>query len=82
MGDKHQGAVESCTGARLWAWASPGIAPDMPPALSPHSVTRSGSPPNAAMLSLTQAMASCWSSRPKLPAASLEVTSHPKASSL
>ncbi len=37
------------------------------PELSPNSVTRLGSPPNAAILSLTHCMATNWSFRPKLP---------------
>lgn len=40
------------------------------PADSPHTVTRSGSPPNAAMLSRTQVRAAIWSSSPRLAGAS------------
>ena len=44
--------------------SSDAIAPA--PADSPNTVTRSGSPPNAAMFSLTQPNAATWSSRPRL----------------
>ena len=40
--------------------------PIPPPADSPKTVTRSGSPPNAAMLSRTHSSAATWSSRPRL----------------
>lgn len=55
----------------------------MAPALSPQSVTRDGSPPNAATLSTTQRMAARWSNKPKLPRAPFAalVTSQPSASS-
>jgi len=39
----------------------------IPPALSPKIVTLSGSPPNAAMLSLTQRSAITWSASPSAP---------------
>ena len=38
-----------------------------PPADSPKMVTLSGSPPNERMFLCTQAMAACWSHRPKFP---------------
>ena len=37
------------------------------PADSPHKVTRSGSPPNCSILSLTHSRANRWSNNPKLP---------------
>ena len=40
---------------------------DMAPADWPMSVSRLASPPNAAMLARTHAMASVWSRSPKLP---------------
>lgn len=40
------------------------------PALSPKSVTLSGLPPNAAMLSRTHCRAIIWSKRPALPGTS------------
>ncbi len=39
---------------------------EIAPADSPATVTRSGSPPNAAMLSRTHSRAASWSSRPRL----------------
>ncbi len=48
------------------------------PALCPNIVTRSGLPPNPAMLSLTNSMARCWSHSPALPgAASSAVNAKP-----
>ena len=41
-------------------------ATDPPPADSPKTVTRSGSPPKARMLSRTHCSAATWSSRPRL----------------
>jgi hypothetical protein len=38
----------------------------MPPADSPATVTRAGSPPNLAMLSCTHRSAASWSSKPRL----------------
>jgi hypothetical protein len=37
---------------------------DTAPADSPNTVTRSGSPPNAAILSFTHSSAAIWSSKP------------------
>ena len=60
----------------LWAmarWNSPAAAgmasseiTDPAPADSPNTVTRTGSPPKAAMLPATQRSAATWSSRPRL----------------
>ena len=54
------------------------VATLMPPADSPKIVTRSGSPPNAAMLSRTHSSASTWS---RIPAFPEPATSSPKRSS-
>ena len=58
-----------CTTARRNSPAARGIASsaatDPPPADWPKTVTRSGSPPNAAMLSRTHSRAATWSSRPR-----------------
>ena len=51
------------------AAGAPSSAPTLwPPADSPATVTRAGSPPKAAMLSRTHSRAAIWSSRPKAPA--------------
>ena len=59
-----------CATARRKSPAARGIASsaatDPPPADSPKTVTRSGSPPKAAMLSRTHSRAATWSSRPRL----------------
>ena len=47
---------------------------DTEPADSPATVTRSGSPPNAAMLSRTHSSAAIWSRRPRLDGTSASVT--------
>lgn len=69
-------AAEKNVPGTLWATArrkSPAArgmasraATEPAPADSPKIVTWSGSPPNAAMLSCTQASAAIWSSRPRL----------------
>jgi hypothetical protein len=57
--------------ARAKSPADPGDArcaqTEAPPADWPASVTRAGSPPNAAMLRCTQPSAACWSRKPAFP---------------
>jgi hypothetical protein len=59
-----------CAIARLTRPAAAGMASraatEPAPADWPNTVTRSGSPPKAAMFSLTQVRAAIWSSRPRL----------------
>ena len=59
-----------CTTARRKSPAARGTASsaatDPPPADSPNTVTRAGSPPNPSMLSRTHSSAATWSSRPRL----------------
>ena len=59
-----------CAMARRNSPAARGIASsaatDPPPADWPKTVTRSGSPPKARMLSRTHSSAATWSSRPRL----------------
>ncbi len=68
-GEKN-GPGTLCAMARRKSPAARGMASsaatDPPPADSPKTVTRSGSPPKARMLSRTHCSAATWSSSPRL----------------